>query len=102
MKVATPKLNNHYVIVVEVHKTESETFRVVGVVVYGFSRQYSVNAKGIPNCDAKDLPQMTLHHDTETTVTYTYDVRWKPSDISWGTRWDNYLHTYDPKIHWFR
>ena len=24
------------------------------------------------------------------------------STIEWGTRWDNYLHVYDPKIHWFR
>jgi transmembrane 9 superfamily member 2/4 len=24
------------------------------------------------------------------------------SQIEWGTRWDNYLHVYDPKIHWFR
>jgi transmembrane 9 superfamily protein 2/4 len=21
--------------------------------------------------------------------------------VAWGTRWDNYLHVFDPQIHWF-
>ncbi|EEB87745.1 hypothetical protein MPER_14790, partial [Moniliophthora perniciosa FA553] len=23
------------------------------------------------------------------------------SDTPWATRWDNYLHIFDPRIHWF-
>lgn len=101
MKLAKPQMYNHYVILVEVFETEEKSNRVVGVIVYGFSKQYALNAKGLPNCDAKDLPPLILSHDTPTSITYTYDVRWRPSTISWATRWDNYLHTYDPKIHWF-
>ena len=40
--------------------------------------------------------------ETETNkVSYTYSVGWLQSDIPWGLRWDNYLHVFDPRIHWF-
>lgn len=29
------------------------------------------------------------------------DLRSQESDTPWATRWDNYLHIFDPKIHWF-
>jgi transmembrane 9 superfamily protein 2/4 len=29
------------------------------------------------------------------------DVYWRLSPTPFATRWDNYLHVYDPKIHWF-
>ena len=25
----------------------------------------------------------------------------KESETPWATRWDNYLHIFDPRIHWF-
>ncbi|KAK2066906.1 hypothetical protein P8C59_000684 [Phyllachora maydis] len=28
-------------------------------------------------------------------------VYWTPSNTAWATRWDKYLHVFDPKIHWF-
>ena len=37
----------------------------------------------------------------ETTVRFTYEVQWKPSDIEWASRWDTYLAMSDVQIHWF-
>jgi transmembrane 9 superfamily protein 2/4 len=37
----------------------------------------------------------------DVPVSYTYNVVWEEDKISWGTRWDHYLHVFDPQIHWF-
>ncbi|KAK0307691.1 Transmembrane 9 super member 2 [Friedmanniomyces endolithicus] len=47
-----------------------------------------------------DVP-MVLEEKTSTHVTWTYSVFWRTSTTSFATRWDKYLHVYDPKIHWF-
>ena len=39
--------------------------------------------------------------DRETTVHFSYSVKFTPSDTVWATRWDKYLHVYDPKIQWY-
>jgi len=102
VKEAKPELRNHHAIVVEYHEVENKpgVYRVVGVVVFGYSKKYTLNADDMPDC-TNQVPPLILEHDTPVTVTYTYEVYWKASEISWGTRWDHYLHTYDPKIHWF-
>lgn len=54
-------------------------------------------------CEDRDS-DIKLHlDDTKDSqdVTYYYNVKWKETNISWGTRWDNYLYVFDPKIHWF-
>lgn len=43
---------------------------------------------------------MKLSAEGDTTVSFTYSVFWIEDPISWGTRWDHYLHVYDPQIHW--
>jgi transmembrane 9 superfamily protein 2/4 len=37
----------------------------------------------------------------QTEVAFTYNVLWYESTTAWATRWDKYLHVFDPKIHWF-
>jgi len=102
--LSKPQLHNHYIIQVQYHPADDEhpdEFRVVGVIVYGLSRKYTLNDKKEVNCKATTEP-LVLSWDHESAVTYTYDVRWTYSTVEWATRWDNYLHVYDPKIHWFR
>ena len=34
-------------------------------------------------------------------IVWSYSVVWEPSDVAWASRWDTYLSTDDPEIHWF-
>lgn len=52
------------------------------------------------NCQS-DGPGLVLAEGKEAKISYTYNVHWEEDKISWGTRWDHYLHVYDPQIHWF-
>jgi transmembrane 9 superfamily protein 2/4 len=98
-------LNNHYDIQIEYHRVaglgESEKYRVVGVVVI----PYSI-AAGQPRDDgfgdcSSDAPQLVLDEEGETKVQWTYSVTWKESSTAWATRWDKYLHVYEPSVHWY-
>ncbi|KAJ3184764.1 hypothetical protein HDU85_001442 [Gaertneriomyces sp. JEL0708] len=95
-----PWLNNHYDILIKYHSDEQkELHRVVGVLVW----PSSVAETKTENCavDPRSPPTLKLDETKENKVTYTYTVRWEPSNVSWGTRWDNYLYVFDPNIHWF-
>lgn len=47
-------------------------------------------------------PVVLKENDEDTNlVVFTYGVYWRPSPTPFATRWDKYLHVYDPKIHWF-
>ncbi|CAG8515208.1 12441_t:CDS:10 [Ambispora leptoticha] len=94
-----PQLYNHYSIKIEYHTQDNIHYRVVGVLVTPKSKKTSLNDKNETNCETKE--QLTLNEDTVNTVVYTYDVEWTPTDKAWATRWDSYLHVFDPKIHWF-
>ncbi|GMF83132.1 unnamed protein product [[Candida] boidinii] len=48
-----------------------------------------------------DLPPIILDQNGNTGVTFTYSVYFIESDTVWATRWDKYLHVFDPKIQWF-
>ncbi|KAJ5995968.1 hypothetical protein N7499_012109 [Penicillium canescens] len=97
-------LNNHYDIVIDYHKVGfggKDKYRVVGVLVQPESRKNSRNLDdGTAECGTQG-DVLALSEDGETTVTWTYSVYWKESPTAWATRWDKYLHVYDPKIHWF-
>ncbi|KAI1259772.1 Nonaspanin [Xylariaceae sp. FL1019] len=96
--------NNHYDIRIEYHKVRGrkDQLRVVGAVVEPSSRAYP---KGQDNLDCNDraIPPLLLDEGegANTDVTFTYSVYWVESSTAWATRWDKYLHVYDPKIHWF-
>ncbi|KAF8134655.1 Endomembrane protein 70-domain-containing protein [Boletus edulis] len=90
----TPYLNNHYDIVLRYHERDPGIYRVVGVLVWPFSRGGPQEDTGRLDCDAQVQPLLLSETET-TTVRYTYRVTWD------ATRWDNYLHIFDPRIHWF-
>lgn len=98
-------LNNHYDIWIDYHEVSEDKFRVVGVIVQPDSRKTQAEGDGNAvhnqgHC-GYGSPPMTLNEIGETEVTWTYSVYWRPSDTAWATRWDKYLHVFDPKIHWF-
>lgn len=97
--------NNHYNIEIEYHSSKAGKFRVVGVTVTPESKDYkdAPTQEGFDcgaSYDALAFPSEPKGHD-DIKVTFTYSVSWIESRTSWATRWDKYLHVYDPKIHWF-
>ncbi|KAG6031183.1 hypothetical protein E4U41_007657 [Claviceps citrina] len=91
--------NNHYEIWVEYHEVNGNPnqLRVVGVVVQPSSKDY----KGEPDC-LDSHPSLFLEEgDKSQDVRFSYSIFWRKSDTAWATRWDKYLHVFDPKIHWF-
>ena len=96
------RLNNHLYIRIEYHESSSGDYRVVGVLVDPQSRKDSSYIDGKADCgDPIGDNPLVLQEDGETSVTWTYEVEWIQSKTAWATRWDTYLHVYDPKIHWF-
>lgn len=99
-------LNNHFDIIIDYHRVGfggKDKYRIVGVLVQPDSRKdaRAGTAEGEDaNCGTRGEP-LTLSEDGDTTVTWTYSVIWRESGTAWATRWDKYLHVYDPKIHWF-
>lgn len=91
--------NNHYDITIEYHPVngKGDQFRVVGATVSPSSRKYT----GEPDC-RDDHDELLIMPDANVLdVDFTYSVQWKKSSTAWATRWDKYLHVFDPKIHWF-
>lgn len=91
-------LNNHYDIYVEYHEVggNANQLRVVGVRVDPDSKKYT----GAADCKAGH-DTLVLTASGSQTVKYSYSVYWEKSPTAWATRWDKYLHVFDPKIHWF-
>ncbi|PYH46999.1 transmembrane 9 family protein [Aspergillus saccharolyticus JOP 1030-1] len=99
-----PVLNNHFEILIDFHRVgygAQGKYRVVGVLVQPESRRNAqVLEDGTAQCET-DGTGVVLNEEGETTVAWTYSVYWRESSTPWATRWDKYLHVYDPKIHWF-
>lgn len=96
-----PQFNNHYDIVVDYHEAGPDQYRVVGVLVDPFSMRDSKYIEaGKAECGTADSP-VILDENADSKVTFTYSVYWRLSETPFATRWDKYLHVYDPKIHWF-
>ncbi|KAK8206517.1 Transmembrane 9 superfamily member 2 [Zalaria obscura] len=101
VKDEQPILNNHYDILIDYHQASKDTYRVVGILVEPVSLKGSKSlGDGKAECGDSNQP-LILSEKENTAVTYTYSVYWRPSKTSFATRWDKYLHVYDPKIHWF-
>lgn len=92
--------NNHYEIWVEYHEVggDANQLRVVGVVVQPSSKDYGGQR---PDCSESHQPIVLVDGPETQSVTFSYSVYWRRSPTAWATRWDKYLHVYDPKIHWF-
>ena len=67
---------------------------------FGESRRTGQGDDFSADCGDTNVPQL-LDEQAATAVTWTYSVYWRPSATSFATRWDKYLHVFDPKIHWF-
>lgn len=96
-----PILNTHYDILIDFHQAGNNVYRVVGILVEPSSlgdSKYLGPDKA--ECGDTSTPKI-LSQDKPTNVVYTYSVYWRPSTTSFATRWDKYLHVYDPNIHWF-
>ncbi|ODA77891.1 hypothetical protein RJ55_06494 [Drechmeria coniospora] len=91
--------NNHYEIWIEYHELSGNPnqLRVVGVVVQPSSKAYPNE----PDCAEGHPPILFKEGGRDEEVQFTYSVYWKKSNTAWATRWDKYLHVFDPKIHWF-
>lgn len=95
-------LNNHYDILIDYHKASPDNYRVVGVLLDPYSyRDSRISADGIAQCPEDESNPLILNEDQNTPAAFTYSVYWRPSPTPFATRWDKYLHVYDPKIHWF-
>ncbi|ODV59981.1 transmembrane 9 family protein ASCRUDRAFT_108999 [Ascoidea rubescens DSM 1968] len=103
-------LVNHFDIQIEYHKRGENQYRVVGVTVqpYSWDRKLSDDQdkdkdsnKNLCDANANNFDPVFLNQNKNTEVQFSYSVYFVESDISWATRWDKYLHVYDPKIQWF-
>ncbi|KAJ3579649.1 hypothetical protein NPX13_g919 [Xylaria arbuscula] len=96
--------NNHYDIQIEYHKVRGHEsqLRVVGAVVSPSSKAYPPG-EGELACNDEGIGRVVLSEDVNqvTAVTFSYSVYWRESPTAWATRWDKYLHVFDPNIHWF-
>ena len=95
----TTLFNNHYEIWVEYHEVsgDSNQLRVVGVVVQPSSKRYSSEV----DCAEGHPPIVFSEEGSDQEVKFSYSVYYIKSKTAWATRWDKYLHVFDPKIHWF-
>lgn len=99
--------HNHYNIFIEYHDVKSDTIpddgqthsRVVGVIVQPESKAYEEGED--EDCESATKEIYFTDKMAGTDITYTYSVYWIESKTAWATRWDKYLHVFDPKIHWF-
>ncbi|KAF2742666.1 endosomal P24A protein-like protein [Sporormia fimetaria CBS 119925] len=95
------EFNNHYNILIDFHEATNGKYRVVGVLVDPYSTTDPQRQDdGTMQCGNLEHP-VYLDEDKDTKVAFTYSVYWRPSPTPFATRWDKYLHVYDPKIHWF-
>ena len=95
------RLNTHFDIIIDFHQAGRDVYRVVGILVEPYSLAASkALGDGKAECGDPSSP-LELSEKVDTRAVYTYSVYWRPSSTSFATRWDKYLHVYDPKIHWF-
>ncbi|CAK3901506.1 Transmembrane 9 superfamily member 9 [Lecanosticta acicola] len=99
-----PYLMNHYDIFIDYHEVRKGEYRVVGILVEPASRRNSKRTGKGEDMSAdcgEGGSALALSEKDPTKVTWTYSIYWRPSPTSFATRWDKYLHVFDPKIHWF-
>ncbi|CAD6635282.1 XXYS1_4_G0039620.mRNA.1.CDS.1 [Saccharomyces cerevisiae] len=91
-----PYFANHFDIIIEYHDRGEGNYRVVGVIV----EPVSIKRSSPGTCETTGSPLM-LDEENDNEVYFTYSVKFNESATSWATRWDKYLHVYDPSIQWF-
>ncbi|CEP63277.1 Tmn2p LALA0_S07e06458g [Lachancea lanzarotensis] len=95
-QIETPYFVNHFDIKIEYHDRGNGDYRVVGVTVNPVSIKRSLSDSCAPTGELLELSE-----EQETEVNFSYSVHFEASATAWATRWDKYLHVYDPKIQWY-
>lgn len=97
-----PVLNNHYDVYIDYHEPARGQYRVVGAEIKPSSdRDAKDLGDGKAECSRRPAPLVLSEDSNTAAVSFTYSVFWRPNKTPFATRWDKYLHVYDPKIHWF-
>ncbi|CCD27034.1 Tmn2p NDAI_0J01420 [Naumovozyma dairenensis CBS 421] len=93
--IEVPYFVNHFDIRIEYHDRGNDNYRVVGVTVNPVSIDRSPDGGCKPTGKALSLSESEVNY-----IHFTYSVEFIPSETAWVTRWDKYLHVYDPTIQW--
>lgn len=91
-----PFFANHHDITIEYHDRGEGELRVVGIIV----NPVSIKRSSPGTCKTDGEP-LILSETEDNEIFFTYSVKFVESETVWATRWDKYLHTYDPTIQWF-
>lgn len=98
-------LANHFDIKIEYHQRKADEFRIVGVSVEptSLNRKLAGDLTDLESClnVNSQYEPVLLDIGKDTEVDFSYSVTFEASETVWATRWDKYLHVYDPKIQWF-
>ena len=80
------------------HTVSNNKYRVVGVIIESVSKAYIGKQEAMA---CKDDGLLNFSSFSEQEVFFTYSIKWVHSPTVWATRWDKYLHVFEPRIHWF-
>ena len=100
---------NHVNIVIEYYQMDDGDYRIVGFYVEPISIKHKLGGDGNLNTCPMDKHLSYDHKGEHHRVApgelwYSYGVEWRPSDVSWASRWDIYLsmnNAVSDKVHWF-
>ena len=74
-------------------------------LMYTYSVGWMVSSNRHPfDATRLDFAQLELRAHTSRSLSLLPSFSspsLQQSEIPWGLRWDNYLHVFDPRIHWF-
>lgn len=102
---------NHVNIVVEYFRVDDSNFRIVGFYVEPISIKHKSSggdSQRLASCPSDS--HLAYDHKSEHQrvadgeLWFSYGVEWRPSDVSWASRWDIYLsmnNAVSDKVHWF-
>lgn len=94
----TVLMYNHLELIVELHEVGDNKYRIVGFEVEPLSKDWGQNEP----CSVKrkyfNLLPPKIYQIGED-ISYTYQIRFKHSQTTWGHRLDHYLKLGNDKIH---
>ncbi|KAL3942853.1 MAG: hypothetical protein SGBAC_003017 [Bacillariaceae sp.] len=100
----TPYLYNHVNIYLHYHEVTVDPgrYRIVGFDVEPLSVKHEVGKETKRKGGGSGRGSRRV--SVGETITFTYDVIWKPSNITWASRWDVYLsedNLVPDEVHWY-
>mmetsp|Transcript_42709 Transcript_42709/g.103300 ORF Transcript_42709/g.103300 Transcript_42709/m.103300 type:complete len:701 (+) Transcript_42709:81-2183(+) len=115
-----PYIYNHVNIYLDYHEipVAPGRYHIVGFAVEPMSVKHDVGNETERNGSNQKTPKTSIpgqhmdrNHILENqkvvvgeTITFTYDVIWKPSNVAWASRWDIYLsedNLVPDEVHWY-